>query len=77
MISSWISASLNVPNAIIATKSTIGIYNNKKLHLSLDFQTPNRVFNNEVKIYFLTIALFVGRDIRKRQHKLYNPIIIL
>ncbi len=40
----------NVPNAINATKSAIDIYNNKRLHLSLDFQTPNRVFKNEVKI---------------------------
>ena len=39
----------NVPNAINATKSAIDIYNNKRLHLSLGFQTPNRVFNIEVK----------------------------
>lgn len=39
----------NVANAKKATKNAIDIYNNKRLHLSLDFQTPNRVFNNELK----------------------------
>ena len=31
-----------------ATKSAIKIYNNKRLHLSLGYKTPNRVFKNVV-----------------------------
>jgi len=33
-------------HAIMATKNAINIYNSKRLHLSLDFKTPNMVFNN-------------------------------
>ena len=40
----------NTSNARRATKSAIEIYNSKRLHLSLDFQTPNRVFENAVLI---------------------------
>jgi putative transposase len=40
----------NTPSAKRATKSAIDIYNNKRLHLSLAYQTPNRVFENVVKI---------------------------
>jgi len=39
----------NTPSAKRATKSAIDIYNYKRLHLSLDFQTPNTVFENAVK----------------------------
>jgi transposase InsO family protein len=39
----------NTPSAKKATKSAIDIYNNKRLHLSLAYQTPNRVFENAVK----------------------------
>lgn len=39
----------NTPSAKKATKSAIHIYNNKRLHLSLGFQTPSRVFENVVK----------------------------
>ena len=39
----------NTPSAKKATKSAIDIYNYKRLHLSLAFQTPNRVFENAVK----------------------------
>jgi putative transposase len=35
--------------AIKAAKSAIDIYNNKRLHLSLDYKTPNMVFKNETK----------------------------
>jgi putative transposase len=35
----------SLKNAQIATKNAINIYNNKRLHLSLDFKTPNMVFN--------------------------------
>lgn len=38
----------NTPTAKKATKNAIDIYTNKRLHLSLDFQIPNRVFNNAV-----------------------------
>lgn len=37
---------VNTTNAKIATKSAIDIYNNKRLHLSLGYKTPNMVFNN-------------------------------
>lgn len=33
-------------HACKATKNAIEIYNSKRLHLSLDYQTPNMVFNN-------------------------------
>jgi len=36
----------NTLNAKKAAKSAIEIYNNKRLHLSLDYKTPNSVFNN-------------------------------
>ena len=36
----------NTHNAKVATKSAIDIYNNKRLHLSLGYKTPNMVFNN-------------------------------
>jgi transposase InsO family protein len=39
----------NLLSAKKATKSAIDIYNYKRLHLSLAFQTPNRVFENAVK----------------------------
>jgi hypothetical protein len=32
-----------------SAKSAIDIYNYKRLHLSLAFQTPNRVFKNAVQ----------------------------
>jgi putative transposase len=35
----------NTEHASKATKSAIGIYNNKRLHLSLNYKTPNMVFN--------------------------------
>lgn len=37
---------VNTSNACVATKSAIDIYNNKRLHLSLGYKTPNMVFNN-------------------------------
>jgi putative transposase len=37
---------VNTRNAQVATKSAIDIYNNKRLHLSLGYKTPNMVFNN-------------------------------
>lgn len=37
---------VNTRNACVATKSAIEIYNNKRLHLSLGYKTPNMVFNN-------------------------------
>ena len=37
---------VNTYNAKVATRSAIKIYNNKRLHLSLGYQTPNTVFNN-------------------------------
>jgi len=37
---------VNTTNAKVATKSAIEIYNNKRLHLSLGYKTPNMVFNN-------------------------------
>jgi len=36
----------NTKYASIATKSAIDIYNNKRLHISLGYKTPNRVFKN-------------------------------
>jgi putative transposase len=33
-------------HARVATKSAIGVYNNKRLHLSLGYKTPNMVFEN-------------------------------
>lgn len=33
-------------HAKLATRSAINIYNNKRLHLSLGYKTPNAVFNN-------------------------------
>jgi len=36
----------NTGNACKATKNAIKIYNNKRLHLSLGFKTPNMVFEN-------------------------------
>jgi len=38
----------NTLNASNASKNAIDIYNNKRLHLSLDYQTPNMVFKNAV-----------------------------
>jgi transposase InsO family protein len=35
----------NTRNACIAAKNAIDIYNNKRLHLSLAYKTPNMVFN--------------------------------
>jgi len=35
----------NVIHAKRATKNAVNIYNNKRLHLSLDFKTPQTVFN--------------------------------
>ena len=35
-----------------AAKCAIDMDNNKRLHLSLDYQTPNNVFNNSYKNYF-------------------------
>jgi len=37
---------VNTRNASVATRNAIDIYNNKRLHLSLDYKTPNMVFNN-------------------------------
>lgn len=37
---------MNTHNACAATKSAIDIYNNKRLHLSLGYKTPNMVFYN-------------------------------
>ena len=37
---------MNTQNACAATKSAIDIYNNKRLHLSLGYKTPNWVFKN-------------------------------
>jgi len=37
---------VNTRNAKVATKNAIDIYNNKRLHLSLGFKTPNMVFYN-------------------------------
>jgi transposase InsO family protein len=39
----------NTLSAKKAAKCAIDIYNNKRLHLSLDFKTPNSVFNNLIK----------------------------
>lgn len=36
----------NTDHASKATKSAISIYNNKRIHLSLGYKTPNMVFNN-------------------------------
>ena len=36
-------------HAAYATKNAIYIYNNKRLHLSLDFKTPNTVYNYSFK----------------------------
>lgn len=36
----------NTKFASIATKNAIDIYNNKRLHISLGYKTPNRVFRN-------------------------------
>lgn len=36
----------NTDHACKATKSAISIYNNKRLHLSLGYKTPNMVFKN-------------------------------
>ena len=36
----------NKKYASIATKNAIEIYNNKRLHLSLGYKTPNMVFKN-------------------------------
>ena len=33
-------------HACLATKNAVNIYNSKRLHLSLGYQTPNMVFNN-------------------------------
>jgi len=37
---------VNTSNAKVATKNAIDIYNNKRLHLSLGYKTPNMVFEN-------------------------------
>ena len=37
---------VNTFNAAVATKNAIDIYNNKRLHLSLGYKTPNMVFEN-------------------------------
>jgi len=37
-------------HAVRATKNAIEVYNSKRLHLSLDYKTPNMVFNNVAKI---------------------------
>ncbi|MCU4166751.1 IS3 family transposase [Carboxylicivirga caseinilyticus] len=37
---------LNIQSASKATKNAIHIYNNKRLHLSLGYKTPNTVFKN-------------------------------
>jgi len=37
---------VNTHNAKVATKNAIDIYNNKRLHLSLGYKTPNMVFEN-------------------------------
>jgi transposase InsO family protein len=37
---------VNTSNACIATKNAIDIYNNKRLHVSLGYKTPNMVFKN-------------------------------
>jgi Transposase and inactivated derivatives len=36
----------NTDHAFKATESAISIYNNKRLHLSLGYKTPNMVFKN-------------------------------
>jgi putative transposase len=37
---------VNTFNAAVATKNAIDIYNNKRLHLSLGYKTPNMVYEN-------------------------------
>ena len=36
----------NTDHAAIATSNAISVYNQKRLHLSLGYKTPDRVFNN-------------------------------
>jgi transposase InsO family protein len=36
----------NMEHAKAATKNAIDIYNNKRIHLSLHFKTPNYVYSN-------------------------------
>jgi hypothetical protein len=36
----------SLKHAVRATKNAIEVYNSKRLHLSLDYKTPNMVFNN-------------------------------
>ena len=46
------------PSKKKAIKSGLDFYYYKRLPLSLAFETPNSVFENVVKILFLTVALF-------------------
>ena len=36
----------SVGHACLATKNAVNIYNSKRLHLSLEYKTPNMVFQN-------------------------------
>ena len=41
-----------------AVENAINIYNNKRLHLSLDYKTPNEVFKNVTNINLKSVAVF-------------------
>jgi putative transposase len=48
----------NLQLASKASENAINIYNNKRLHLSLDYKTPNEVFKNVHNINPKTVAVF-------------------
>lgn len=41
-----------------AAKNAIEIYNSKRLHLSLGYQTPNMVFENVAEFIVYPVAIF-------------------
>jgi transposase InsO family protein len=55
----------NVSHAKSAAKSVINVYNEVRLHLSLDYKTPNRVYLKTAQINFNLQPYFRTRHCRK------------
>ena len=59
---------MNVAHAKRAAKNAINLYNEIRLHLSLDYKTPNMVYLNYQRKSILTCSHISGQD-RLNEHQ--------